>query len=111
MNRLLKAALAYLDRDWAALALCPPGHEGVPDHHVRSCRQPGKRPLGRWKAWQGRLPTLEEVAAQWELVPRANVGVVLGAVSGLVDNVRIHAHIREGRFSPGRNYGCGDRTT
>jgi hypothetical protein len=32
-------------------------------------------------------------------------------LAGIDDNVRIHAHIREGRFSPGRNYGCGDRTT
>jgi hypothetical protein len=40
--------------------------------------------LGRWKAWQARLPAMEEVAEQWEAVPRANVGVVLGAVSGLV---------------------------
>jgi putative DNA primase/helicase len=30
------------------------------------------------------VPTLEEVAAQWELVPGANVGIVLGRVSGLV---------------------------
>src|SRR5262249_15944581 len=56
----------------------------VPDFHRQFCRQPGKRPLGRWKAWQARMPTLEEVVAQWELVPRANVGVVLGPVSGLV---------------------------
>jgi Bifunctional DNA primase/polymerase, N-terminal/Primase C terminal 1 (PriCT-1) len=80
----LEAALAYLDRDWAALAVCPPDHRGVPDFHRQTCRQPGKRPLGRWKAWQFLLPTLEEVAAQWEAVPQANVAVVLGTVSGLV---------------------------
>jgi hypothetical protein len=79
-----RAALSYLDRGWAALALCPPGHRGVTDHHRASCQHPGKRPLGRWKGWQSRLPTLEELAAQWELVPGANVGVVTGRVSGLV---------------------------
>jgi hypothetical protein len=78
------AALAYLDRDWSALAVCPPDHRGVPDFHRHACRQPGKRPLGRWKAWQERLPTLDELVAQWELVPAANVGIALGPVSGLV---------------------------
>jgi hypothetical protein len=80
----LDAALAYLERDWSALAVCPPDHHGVPDFHAQTCRQPGKRPLGRWKAWQFRLPTLEEVTAQWEAVPRANVAVALGTVSHLV---------------------------
>jgi hypothetical protein len=65
----LEAALAYLERDWSALAVCPPDHQGVPDFHRHACRQPGKRPLGRWKAWQFLLPTLEEVVAQWEAVP------------------------------------------
>jgi hypothetical protein len=79
-----RAALSYLDRGWAALALCPPGHQDVTDFHRATCEHPGKRPLGRWKVWQTRLPTLEEIAAQWEIVPRANVGVVTGQVSGLV---------------------------
>jgi hypothetical protein len=78
------AALGYLDRGWAALALCPPGHQDVTDYHRTTCQSPGKRPLGRWKGWQSRLPTMEELAAQWEAVPRANVGVVTGRVSGLV---------------------------
>ncbi len=79
-----RAALGYLGRDWSALALCPPDHAGVPDFHARTCSSPGKRPLGRWKAWQSRLPTVEELAEQFEAVPGANVGVVLGRVSGLV---------------------------
>jgi hypothetical protein len=77
------AALAYLTHDWSVPALCGPGHQNVPDYHRCYCRQPGKGPLGRWKAWQTRLQTLEEVMEQWDLVPQANVGVVLGQVSGL----------------------------
>jgi hypothetical protein len=84
MNDSLKAALGYLGRDWAALAVCPPDHRDVPEFHSRNCRKPGKRPLGRWAAWQTRLPTLDELTAQWELVPTANVGIALGPVSGLV---------------------------
>jgi hypothetical protein len=84
MNDCLKAALGYLGRGWAALAVCPPDHRDVPPFHTTTCQKPGKRPLGPWKAWQTRLPTLDELTAQWELVPATNVGIVLGPVSGLV---------------------------
>jgi hypothetical protein len=84
MNDCLEAALGYLGRGWASLAVCPPDHRDGPALHRASCLKPGKRPPGPWKAWQIRLPTLDEVVAQWELVPEANVGVVLGPVSGLV---------------------------
>jgi hypothetical protein len=67
-NGYRKAALNYLSRGWAALAIRPRD----------------KRPLGAWKHWQGRLPTIEELTAQWAAVPNANVGIVCGAVSGLV---------------------------
>ncbi len=80
----LRAALRYLKLGWAALATCPPDHCGVGAGHRRTCRSPGKRPLGRWERWQQRLPTREELFAQWRQQPNANVGVVLGAVSGLV---------------------------
>jgi hypothetical protein len=84
MNDCLRAALSYLGRGWAALAVCPPDHRDVPPFHRAACQKPGKRPLGPWKAWQTRLPTPDQVVAQWELVPAANVGIVLGPVSGLV---------------------------
>jgi hypothetical protein len=84
MNDCLKAALGYLGRGWAALAVCPPDHKDVPPFHRATCSKPGKRPLGPWKQWQNRLPTLDDVVAQWDVVPAANVGVVLGPVSGLV---------------------------
>jgi hypothetical protein len=84
MNDCLKAALSYLGRGWAALAVCPPDLRDVPTFHRATCSKPGKRPLGPWKAWQARLPTLDEVVGQWDLVPAANVGIVLGPVSGLV---------------------------
>jgi hypothetical protein len=56
MNDCLKAALGYLGRGWAALAVCPPDHRGVPPFHRTTCQKPGKRPLGPWKQWQARLP-------------------------------------------------------
>jgi hypothetical protein len=84
MNDCLRAALGYLGRGWAALAVCPPDHRDLPPFHRATCSKPGKRPIGPWKAWQTRLPTLDELTAQWELVPAANVGIVLGPASGLV---------------------------
>src|SRR6476646_3971140 len=84
MNQRFRAALSYLSRGWASLALCPPNHRGVEEFHRATCQHPGKRPLGRWKEWQSRLPTEDELFAQWNSVPRANVGIVLGQVSGLV---------------------------
>jgi hypothetical protein len=84
MNDRLKAAQGYLGRGWAALAVCPPDHRAMPPFHRATSQKPAKRPLGPWKQWQSRLPDLDEVVAQWELVPAANVGVVLGPVSGLV---------------------------
>ena len=45
MNDCLKAALGYLGRGWAALAVCPPDHRDVPPFHRATCLKPGKRPL------------------------------------------------------------------
>jgi hypothetical protein len=81
----LRAALRYLEEwAWCSIALCPPDHFGVGSAHRRTCRSPGKRPLGLWDHWQRRLPTKADLLAQWEQAPTANVGVVLGAVSGLM---------------------------
>jgi hypothetical protein len=44
----------------------------------------GKRPLVRWEPFQNRLPTKEEVEAWFRRWPEANLGIVTGAVSGLV---------------------------
>ena len=56
-----RAALSYLDRGWAALALCPPGHQAVTDWHRATCQHPGKRPLGRWKKGTRRAFAVAEV--------------------------------------------------
>lgn len=80
----LAAALDYLERGWSALALCPPDHVGVGKHHAQTCGSPGKVPLGPWAVYQKRLPKPDEIEAQWNQQPNANLGVVLGAVSGMV---------------------------
>jgi hypothetical protein len=83
----LAAALAYLERGWSPLCLCPPDHVGVGAEHGRSCDHPGKRPLadgGTWKRWQEERPDPATVREWWRRHPNANVGVALGPVSGLV---------------------------
>jgi len=43
-----------------------------------------KRPLIEWEAYQKRLATEEEIRAWWKRWPKANIGVVTGAISGVV---------------------------
>jgi AAA domain/Bifunctional DNA primase/polymerase, N-terminal/Primase C terminal 1 (PriCT-1) len=80
----LMAALDYLRRGWSVLALCPPDHVGVGREHVSSCGSPGKAPWYPWKEYQQRLPTEAEVREWWRVLPNANVGCVLGQVSGMI---------------------------
>ena len=62
------AALAYVERGWAAMPM----------------EARGKRPVVAWQELQSRLPTVAEVKG-WFARPRAvNVGIVTGAVSNLV---------------------------
>lgn len=80
----LDAALAYLAAGWCPIPLCPPDHVGVGKGHGKTCESPGKAPLVReWSSF-ARLPTPDEVREWWRRRPNANVGVVMGAVSGMV---------------------------
>src|SRR5262249_39951402 len=83
-NRCLAAALKYMRRGWSVVPVCPPHHLGVGKAHGRRCTKPGKAPLVASKPYQDRPPTEAAVRAWWATWPNANVGVVLGPVSGLV---------------------------
>lgn len=85
----LEAALDYLSLGMSVLCLCPPDHAGVglDGNYHKDCDCPGKRPVpndGRWKEFQDRLPTVDEVQEWWRLFPTANVGCAMGPVSGLI---------------------------
>ena len=62
------AALEYLARGWSAIPIEPRG----------------KRPLVSWLEFQDRLASRAEVMRWFRRWPEANVGIVTGAVSGLV---------------------------
>ena len=63
-----RAARCYLARGWSVVPIV-------------SC---GKRPLVRWEEFQHRRPSEEELLAWFLHWPGANLGIVTGAVSGLV---------------------------
>lgn len=68
-DSIREAAIAYAQRKWSVIALRPAD----------------KRPLlESWDPFQRQAATLEQVVAWWNRWPKANIGVVTGAVSGLV---------------------------
>jgi len=62
------AALACLERGWSVIPVRP--------------RE--KRPLVAWQVFQQERPTVGQVEHWWQRWPDANVGVVTGALSGLL---------------------------
>ncbi len=68
MDTVARAARAYLDRGWSVIPIRP--------------RE--KRPLIAWQQYQRRAPSVADVDAWFQRWPAANVGIVTGAVSGLV---------------------------
>lgn len=67
-NPMLAAALDFQQRGWSVIPL-----------------QPGdKKPLEKWKHRQNQPATPDEIERIWSLNPAANVGIVTGAISGIV---------------------------
>jgi len=67
-NLMLEKALAYFYRGWSIIPL---------RHH-------GKKPLVDWKQYQARHSSEDELRAWWLNWPDANIGIVTGAISGIV---------------------------
>lgn len=67
-NPLLDAALEYRRRGFSVIPVAAGS----------------KRPMVAWGDYQTRLPTVEEIKTWWARDPRANVGIVTGAVSNLI---------------------------
>ena len=76
-------ALSYLRQGLSVIPLKSPtmvSNELPPQEFIRQC----KMPLVKWKEFQSRLPTEEEVAGWFDKWPYANIGIVTGMVSGIV---------------------------
>lgn len=65
----------------AALDYARRGYSVIP---VNTASNGGKAPLVSWQEFQHRRATEQEIKAWWEAFPDANVGLVTGAISGLV---------------------------
>jgi hypothetical protein len=94
------AAVHYLqEHGWPAIALCNATHQGVGSQHRRRCKSPGKVPLFAWKAWQDRLPPVEELEHGFGFLRDGNVGIVFGPACKLVgldlDGVSAEALLKE----------------
>jgi Protein of unknown function (DUF3987)/Bifunctional DNA primase/polymerase, N-terminal len=79
----LKAALDYAKRGFSVILLngivlgqCTCGKA--------DCDKPGKHPIGSWKAAQTERASPEKLEEDFRRHPHANVGIVTGAVSGVV---------------------------
>jgi hypothetical protein len=79
----LDTAHAYVELGLPVIPLCPPDHAGMWPRHCQDCRSPGKAP---WvQDWPSRrVPTAEELSDWARRIPASNLGLVLGAASGLV---------------------------
>lgn len=66
------------------LSVLPVHAPGMPLPPSAPEEDAGKRPLVRWAPYQDRLPDLREIRAWQRKYPDANLGIVTGAVSGLV---------------------------
>lgn len=57
---------------------------GVCFFHKPKCEHPGKTPLVKWKVYQDKLPTEQEVKEWWTKWTDANIGMTTGHLSGWV---------------------------
>jgi len=67
-NKLLKSALWYRRKEFSVIP----------------CKPKTKEALISWQEYQERKPTEEEITKWWTQTPDANIGIVLGKVSGLI---------------------------
>lgn len=79
----LDQAIKYHKRNWSII----PIHEvknGTCTCNSKDCTNPGKHPRVKWKEYQDRLPTEEEIYKWWTKWPNSNIGLVTGKVSGAI---------------------------
>jgi hypothetical protein len=65
----------------AALEYAQRGYSVIP---INTASNGGKAPLVPWQEFQKRRATEAEIRNWWDLFPDANVGIVTGAISGLI---------------------------
>jgi hypothetical protein len=92
-SRLAWALTYCLELRWAVLPFEYPASDGgCSCWKRRTCSSVGKHPMrerlpeGRWRQYQERLPTEDEIRRWWPRIPTLadpNLGIVTGQVSGI----------------------------
>lgn len=49
-----------------------------------ACKSPGKHTRVKWTDYQSKLPTKAEITTWWHQWPASNIGIITGAVSGII---------------------------
>jgi hypothetical protein len=76
-------AWRYFHLGWNPVVLCDPRHAHVTPAHLGYCGSPGKVPVGRWKELQSSRRPGPDLLAELLTHPAGNLGLVLGASTGL----------------------------
>lgn len=85
MTTMLDHALAYLERGWSIMPVCwAVGGQCACGAGERHTDRPAKAPLVSWAELQKAPPTRDDIRRWWRRWPHANIGLVTGAVSGVV---------------------------
>lgn len=82
---LLAWALRYQELGFSVIPLHTPNENGICSCDAgANCENAGKHPRVAWTHWQSERPSSERLRNWWERWPDANIGIVTGAISGIV---------------------------
>jgi hypothetical protein len=88
---MLDTALEYLERGLSVIPLEPNGKKPLAALLPVKTAEDGRpelnasgRPKHTWEPYQERRPSKDEVQGWFDAAPNANLGIVTGAVSGIV---------------------------
>ncbi|MTI95193.1 MAG: DUF927 domain-containing protein [Firmicutes bacterium] len=87
--KMLKPALDYARRGWSVVPLY--GIRKTEDGKLicnckagAACKSPGKHPWVSWVDYQKRRATQDEIRKWWFDRPASNIGIITGAISGII---------------------------
>lgn len=84
-NDRLKAALEYHEMGFSVILLHSVQDGRCSCTKGKNCTSKGKHPkLPRWEKFQKTPPTAEQIRNWWTSFPNANIGIITGAVSGII---------------------------
>lgn len=81
--RMVESALNYFKRGWCVIPLHNPVSGGC-SCRKQNCKNPGKHPRLPWSNFQSERPDEDRIHSWWQKWPKANIGIVTGAISGIV---------------------------